>query len=348
MSKIAVNEITNEAGTGAPSFNEGINATSLNGGQFGGRRNLIINGAMQVAQRGTSVTGSTANSTYQTVDRWVTHSSGATYNASQEEVSLGGETGLPEQFKYYFRFNPTTGANNTSIWQHVEDVTRVQGIFTLSFYAKGTNPGGGSVKVELDQYLDTFSPVDEKIFSFTLTNTWQKYSFTFTPASLSGQTINDSNSSYRISFGQPDGDNSTDAWTLDITGVQLEVGDTATEFEHRSYGEELALCQRYFERIGGGNYAPIGNGMQRQTDQSHTQIYFKTTKRAPPTESRNNIVTTDRFIFDEPITGISQFYPTTYGAQIQYTHNSVGAERRPILISAPSAQIGYVDFDAEL
>ena len=83
--------------------------------------------------------------------------------------------------------------------------------------------------------------------SLTLTSSWQRFDFTFTLASLSGKTVG-AGSNIELDIVQPNADTGTAAWTLDFTGVQLEVGDTATDFEHRSYGDELARCQRYFER----------------------------------------------------------------------------------------------------
>lgn len=212
-------------------------------------RNLIINGAMEVAQRGTSVTGSTAGGTIHTVDRFFNHASGATYDSTQESVTLGGETGLPVQFKNYHKFNVTTGANNCAVWQTVEDVTKVQGTHTLSFYAKGVNPAGGNIDVTTRQDFGTSgsTAVDTTLGNFVLTSTWQRFTFTFDAASVAGKTINASNY-FRVMFHQPNADNGTAAWNLQITGVQLEVGDTATPFEHRSYGDELQKCQRYFQK----------------------------------------------------------------------------------------------------
>tara|TARA_B100000902_G_scaffold254204_1_gene240675 strand:+ start:189 stop:1208 length:1020 start_codon:yes stop_codon:yes gene_type:complete len=213
-------------------------------------RNLIINGAMQVAQRGTSVTGSTASAIL-TVDRFQTHASGATYDSLQQSVTLGGETGLPVQFKNYFKFNVTTGANNCAVWQTVEDVTKVQGTHTLSFYAKGVNPAGGSIDFTTRQDFGSggSTAADVLVGNFVLTSTWQRFTFTFDVASVAGKTIGAS-SYFRAMFHQPNGDSGSAAWNLQITGLQLEVGSEATPFEHRSYDDELSKCQRYFQAWG--------------------------------------------------------------------------------------------------
>ncbi len=209
-------------------------------------RNLIINGAMQVAQRGTSVTGNTSAG-YSTVDRIKHNASGGTLNMSQETLTVG-QTDIPSQFKNYFRVNATTGDNNAGIQYMVEDVQSVpEGSVTLSFYAKGTNPSGGNFEINLAQQFGSggSTSVTLPLETLAVTSAWQRFTYTLSIPNLSGKTIG-AGSNFLIYWRQPSADTGTSAWTLDITGVQLEVGDTATPFEHRSYGDELAKCQRYF------------------------------------------------------------------------------------------------------
>ena len=247
-----------------------------------GRKNLIINGAMEVAQRGTSVTGKTDSAAYLTVDRFANHSSGATYDSSQEEVTNGGMSGLPIKFKKYFKFSVTTGANNAGIWQTIENVRTVQGEHTFSFYARGVNPAGGVLEVDSRQWFNGSAEVDTLLGTFRLTDTWQRFTFTFTPPSLSGKTIG-SNSYYRLFIRQPNADNSTNAWHIDTTGWQLEVGKNATEFEHRSYGEELALCQRYYYEYPKGNtYNIIANGLANTTTNALFHFQYPVPMRSAP------------------------------------------------------------------
>jgi len=210
-------------------------------------RNLIVNSAMQVAQRGTSVTGATSSG-YSVVDRWSHNASGGTLDVSQEDFTLG-QTDVPSQIKHFQRVSATTGANNAGIRQRVEDVQSVaQGQVTVSFYAKGTNPNGGDFELEVLQNFGSggSSTVIVASESVVVTSAWQRFTFTLTVPSLSGKTVG-AGSYFQVYLRQPTADNSTSAWTLDFTGVQLEVGDTATPFEHpRSYSDELARCQRYF------------------------------------------------------------------------------------------------------
>ena len=213
-----------------------------------GRKNLIINGAMEVAQRNTSLTGRTDSATVLTVDRFHHHASGGTFNTSQQTVTNGGMPGLPIKFKNYLKFDVTTGANNCGVWQTIEDVRTVQGLHTCSFYARGTNPSSGKYELDFRQYFGSggSSTTELTPYEVVLSSEWQRYTFTFTPDSLSGKTVG-ADSYYRIFLRQPGDDNTTNAYSFEITGVQLEAGGNATEFEHRSYAEELTLCKRYYQ-----------------------------------------------------------------------------------------------------
>ena len=259
-----------------------INEAGLNVNQYG-NRNLIINGGMEVAQRGTSVTGSTASAIL-TVDRFQTHASGATYDSLQQSVTLGGETGLPVQFKNYFKFNVTTGANNCAVWQTVEDVTKVQGTHTLSFYAKGVNPAGGSIDFTTRQDFGSggSTAADVLVGNFVLTSTWQRFTFTFDVASVAGKTIGAS-SYFRAMFHQPNGDSGSAAWNLQITGLQLELGDTATDFEHRTFDDERERCERYFQKWD--VETTLGAGLWFSGNQVLGNLSFRKIMRTSPTMS---------------------------------------------------------------
>ena len=312
-------------------------------------RNMIINGAMQVAQRATSVTGQVGSGVL-TVDRFQGHGSGATFNMSQQDVTLGGESGLPIQFTKFLRYNATTGANNCGVWQAVEDVTRVQGTHTLSFYAKGTNPAGGAISIDIRQYFGSggSSELDDDTRTFSVTSTWQRFTFTTTPT-VAGKTIGTS-SYYRPFFKQPASDNGSAAWTLDITGVQLEVGDTATPFEHRSYGDELAKCQRYYFRLHNpSGFSYVAMGLSRTGAAAlGFMIPYPVTMRAIPSVSINAIDI-------EPPPGGSYAVNNSFGSYGS-THNTGmvltkstgtwGVERPVFMLLRDSTS--YVIADAEL
>ena len=226
-----------------------------------GRKNLIINGGFDVAQRGTSFTGTQIY----TLDRWYMDESGSTTTLTQETHTLG-QTDVPDNPKYYLKMNTTTGANNCRIEQNIEGVHHAAGqSATLSFWAKGVNPAGGNYNINMNQLFGTGgSPSTETSVSlgtFTVTSSWVKKSFTVTLASISGKTLGTTlgTDHLKLQILQPDGDSGSAAWNLNISNIQFELGSVATDFEHRSYGEELRLCQRYFYRYKGATQERIYN-----------------------------------------------------------------------------------------
>ena len=202
-----------------------------------GRRNLVINGDMRAAQRGSSQT----NSSYGSVDRWYIYSSGGTF--TQETSSP------PEGFSHYLTCTSATGSVIVS--QAIElPATGSAGVFyngqtiTISYYAKSTSAGDAlynpiSFRNGVTSITNLVSVESDSSNTNVLTTSWVRYSKTYTI----GVNLNSNNTCLVIqprTSGAPSGD-------ISITGVQLEVGDTATDFEHRSYGEELSLCQRYYQ-----------------------------------------------------------------------------------------------------
>jgi len=285
-------------------------------------RNLIINGAMQVAQRGTSVTGATSSG-YSTVDRINHNSSGATLDMSRQDFAFG-QVDVPSQFKHYFRINATTGANNAGLRYRVEDVQSVpEGKVTLSFYAKGTNPNGGNLELDLSQSFGSggSTSVSLPAETITLTSSWQRFTYTVTIPSISGKTVG-AGSNFQIYCKQPNGDNSTNAWTLDITGIQLEVGDTATPFEHRSYGQELALCQRYYQFADTNNgtytFGPATCGFTHAPSSIPTSVQL----RATPTVSLLGTWTFRQGGSDTSINGVFSTVPASGMLLIDYVLSS--------------------------
>ena len=271
----------------------------LTNSQIGGRRNIIINGAMQVAQRGTSASSKTS-SDYFTCDRWRTEASGATYNTSQQTNSASdmATTGA----EHFLRMEVTTGNNNSGISQKIEaqNIKQFKGKkLTLSFYAKGTNPNGGSFDVRR-QFSDGVNPsATRENSSLTVTSSWVKYTYTFDYPDEGSVDLTLNTAKMSLSFLQPDGDTSTNAWTLDLTSVQLEVGSQATPFEHRSFGEELALCQRYYYQEFGeptGTYYTLLPSNRWSVNTNFITIFTHENMRAAPSLSMASGSTTGDMI----------------------------------------------------
>jgi len=238
MSTLKVDTITKADGTNSISQDAIITTSSP---QLG-RRNLIINGAMQVWQRGTS-----ASSYGYAADRWYLNGSGATVTMTQQSFAVEQED-VPFNPKYYLNLNVTTGNNNCGIHYKHEGTHEFDNkTLTLSFYAKSSN--ARELTIQFQTVADSGTEiVNHTVTSstFTPTSSWQRYTFQLTAADMSGVRTYAGND-YTVIVISQGSDTSTSAWQLDITGVQLEVGSVATPFEHRSYGEELALCQRYYQ-----------------------------------------------------------------------------------------------------
>ena len=275
-----------------------------------GRKNIIINGAMQVSQRSTSETGKGASDGYFTLDRFKI-ANGAT-SAGRYTMSQSSVTDL-EGFSNALKIDCTTAdtsiaADEALILQQNIEGFNVQQLkatstttraFTLSFYAKSN--ASRAIASEL-RFSSGTNRQASKLH--TIGTSWARYTFTV-PAASSTQIDNDNSNQMQVNFWLHAGSTFTSGTlsatfeasnnanraagigsifastdnTLEITGIQLEVGSQATPFEHRSFGEELALCQRYFQ-LGG---ACTG----RTYSDSQAELYhsFQCTMRSAPTIS---------------------------------------------------------------
>lgn len=217
-------------------------------------KNLIINGDMAINQREFTTLSGTFNQ--YTVDRMFAQDSGATATVTLNTMSLADlQTIGYSDSTNYLTMDVTAGDNYAGIEQRIEGLKQFSGRqVTLSFWAKGTNPTtAGNLRItSIENFGTSGSPsstVLTDVGTFTLTSSWVKQSITFVVNDSTTKTFGtDDNAYLRLSIGQGS-DTSTDAWDLDIKNVQLEFGDTATEFEYVKPSEQLANCKRYFERI---------------------------------------------------------------------------------------------------
>jgi hypothetical protein len=242
--------------------------SDLQGATYG-MKNRIINGAMGIWQRGTS--GFTTLGNY-SADRWQ-----VTSNTSLSAVAQSSD--VPSGFKYSLS---VTGTNYPQAIQKVEAANcfdLVGQTVTMSFWLKQTSGAGANSIVAYLAYAnatDNFSGITVISNSIiTGTGSWTQYSTTFT--NLPAGAAN----GLQLTIYA----NTASSATFLITGVQLEKGTTATAFDYRSYGTELALCQRYYY---GWSYT-LNNGLQSQlinstgTAGSGVNIVFPQTMRSAPT-----------------------------------------------------------------
>lgn len=264
------------AGRGLLQVNGDIEILSHNGGQLAGFRNKIINGRMDIAERGTSfpVTG---NSASYCLDRFA-----AIYNTTAA-VTLSQQADAPSSNEYQYSLRATVTTADTSIAaneffnlrQKIEgfNVRDLIGrTFTLSFWVRSSKTGTHCVSFNNDSIDRGY--VTE--YTVSAANTWERKSITVSGGLITAGVWNWTNgtglqviwslacgSTFQTTAGswQTGGFVATanQVNCLDtvgnifaVTGLQLEVGSVATPFEHRPYGAELALCQRYFENFNLG------------------------------------------------------------------------------------------------
>ena len=230
--------------------------SSINSGQVFGAKNLIINGAFQVWQRGTSHNSSGVGS----ADRWYLNLSGGTATASQSSFT-DGQTDVPGNPAYFMNLNVTTGNDNCG-WQYRREGTWqfANDVYTLSFYAKSADARQMTVASDsFDSSADVVSAHTVSPSTFTPTSSWQRFTFKITHSNMSGLGSYANGDWTRISISQGS-DTSTDAWQFDIWGMQLEKGEEATDFEHIPFDLELHRCKRYFQKTFNYDTAPENGG----------------------------------------------------------------------------------------
>ena len=278
--------------------------SSLNDGPLSGARNRIINGDMRIDQRAASVT----TGAY-TVDRWEYQTSAAS------KFTIGQNTAAPTGFVNSLLATSSSAysvaaGDYFSVQQKIEGTntadlawgTASAKTVTLSFYVRSSLTGtfGGSIKNSAVNRSYPFS------YTISAANTWEQKSITI-PGDTSGTWLTTTGIGMNVCFSLGAGSTfsgTAGAWaaaeyftatgatsvvgtngaTFYITGVQLEAGSVATPFERRSYGQELALCQRYCPAIsyytnGGDRFL----GAAGSTTNSNPIVNFQVTPRTAPT-----------------------------------------------------------------
>ena len=286
-----------------------IDPNGLNIGQIGGTRSKIINGAMTIDQRnaGAAVTFDTA-ATY-LVDRWTQNNAGGATITGQQSTTA------PSGFKNSLLVTATTGgapsAGQARVFRQIVEGFNIADLgwggasaqpITVSFWVRSTATGTFCCYVSNAAYNRS----QVQTFSITSADTWEYKTVTF-----SGDTSGTwgTGNGHGIEFGIDVGSGSNfeatvGAWNagwytrtagavilsattnanIYITGVQLEAGDTATPFEHRSYGAELALCQRYyFQKYAGDTQFGIAVPYNLTSGNQWLTYYLPQVMRAIPT-----------------------------------------------------------------
>ena len=303
-------------------------------------RNIILNGAMQVWQRGTSTTTVTSG-TYETVDRfkfWESTDGAYTIEQSTDVPSGKG-------FAHSVKLAVTTADTSLGASQYSQFAQRIEAFnvqqlaygtseaktVTVSFWIKSNKTGSYGFNLFKNAAGNT-GYIYHKSFSIDAADTWEKKIITVTPTAgstsfitSSGGAIDPASTSglevyFNLAMGSTFSGATDDSWSSDtndynvsgnvnwmdstsnnlyITGVQLEVGDTATDFEHRSFGDELVKCERYFQTYSKRNWQ--GTNEHSGNYKMYLDGVFRQKMRAAPTATFVGTVTIGR-----PQVGVSQ------------------------------------------
>ena len=348
---------------------------TLGAGNASSFKNRIINGAMVIDQRNAGASVTPADGAY-TVDRWKYNLSQASKFTSQQSttaptgfsnsllstVSSAYSIGAGDYFMFSQRIEGFNFADMN--WGTANAVP-----VTLSFWVRSSLTGtfGGSLQNSAENRSYPFT------YSISSANTWEQKTVTIA-GDTSGTWVGATNgaglklwlglgvgSTYSGTAGAWAGSTyysatgatsvvGTNGATFYITGVQLEVGTVATSFDYRSYGNELALCQRYYAKLlanASNLFVAFGSGFAQTSTAANIYVKYPQTMRSSPTANFNLIAVNDNSVQ----AGVTSFGGGNIGfdsALLSAVTASVLTVNRPVLLLANNSASGYVDFSAEL
>jgi len=334
--------------------------SEINGGPIAGTRNRIINGNFDIAQRGTSF-AAIANDAY-SLDRWTWGQIGAMVCTVSQSTDVPNNT-----FQSSYKVDVTTVDSSIAAGDYAFVSQKIEGYnvrdlisttFTLSFWAK--SPKTGVHCVSFSNSGQNRSYIKE--YTVAVANTWEYKTVTVAGGLITAGTWDWTNGEgLEVGFSLATGSTyqtTADAWqtgdflatanqvnVMDntandffLTGVQLEPGGVATPFERRSFGAELALCQRYFEKTFSQDVSPASNagivGAISTTsganiaNAAHVNYVFKVEKRATPSITLYN-----------PSAAGSQWRDLNNGLNVDSLTDAIGTAQATIVINgAPAIQ----------
>jgi hypothetical protein len=356
--------------TGAPS----IGGAGLGMGM--GFRNRIINGAMVIDQRNAGAeVNPVVNATYY-LDRWVPLSTQTSklkikQNAGSVTPPVGhiNYLGLTSLSAY-----SVTATDVFEIRQNIEGLNVADlgwgaagaATVTLSFWVYSSLTGTFGGALQNSAYNRSYP------FTFTISaaNTWEQKTITIA-GDTTGTWLTTNGIGVRVVFGLGVGSTysgTAGAWagteyhsatgatsvvgtngaTFYITGVQLEKGSTATSFDYRPYGTELALCQRYYARLQAGTsaYTGFGSGLAYSTTNATIFIKYPVTMRSSPSLSGANLGFNDGLV-SNAVTAINASYLGTDSGIHQFTSSGL-TQYRPYILAGNNSTSAYIDLSSEL
>ena len=336
---LSVGNSTSPSATSTGNIN--ASGTVIMGSSF--LRNRLINGDMGVYQRG-SVAATTSGA--YTLDRWFVTPTGATVTVTQSTTTI------PTGFADSLNVAGAASVTNVSVRQRIESVNTqdlASGVIvTVSgriYQSTGSAVTTATIALAAPTALDNYTSTTSAATTYTLPSipnaTWTTFSNTFT---LTTSCVNGLQVTIALGTGLTTG-------SFNLTGVQLEVGSVATPFERRQYGQELALCERYFQLWGSGtNSSENGLGLSGVCISTTTALItapFRTVMRGAPTITVSNTLTARYYNTSTNITSLGGYYADTRGGYADITITS-GTNGSGIIVRAESPYTGRINLSAEL
>ena len=293
-------------------------AALIGSGQAQGNRNLFLNPQMQLAQRGTSAVAAGAG-TYPSIDRIKCYESTDGAFTLEQSTTVPSNQGFSNSAKFVVttadtslaagQYAQATQVIEAQNLQHLNYGTSGAKALTLSFWCRSSKTGTYCITIVKE---DSTATQYVKEFSVSSADTWEKKTITIEPDSnitaAAGAIANDNGAGLYVYWNFAQGSTYTgatdDTWSTNtnhfattnqvnwmdstsndfyLTGIQLEIGEVATPFEHRSFGDELAKCQRYHQKI---DFLTSNGGVANSW--YYANVNFLTTMRAAPTLSNTS------------------------------------------------------------
>ena len=335
-------------------------------------RNILYNGSMEISQRATSVTGIGASNGYFTLDRWQIQASNTAGRLTMTQTADG-----PSGFATCLKLDCTTADTSVAAAESLQLTQSLEGFdvqqlkkgtasaeqITISFYVKGN----ASATYVAEMYdLDSDTHINK---TFSVTTSWTRIELTYV-GDTSNPFDNNNGGSLQFNIWLHAGSNFTSGtiqypWgagnnpgraagitsffdstnrTFFITGVQMEAGPVATPFEHRSYGQELALCQRYFQQL----FSFQAYASNTTTIQGSAACIIS--MRATPTLSAGGALTvTDGAAnYAQSSLNFGGTTGTSNGLAFNAANFSGLTQFRPCMNNSESSSVGSLTFSAEL
>jgi len=345
-----------------------------------GFRNIIINGDMSIAQRSTSASSITSSG-YHALDRHrLAISSLGTWTISQS-TDVPSAQGFAKSMKFDCTTADASPSASDVMWvqhriegqnlQYIKKGTANAESLTLSFWVKSNKTG---------TYIAELEDTDNsrhiaKSYTIDSANTWEKKTITFAGDTTSTLT-NDNNTSLELHLYLGAGTNYTSgtlatSWSSNtdanravgqvnladstsnewyVTGIQLEAGDVASDFEFLPFDVNLQRCQRYFQFRGGAGNVAIASGMSTATNVGCFAIPYFSTMRSAPSLSFSSVMATDNTNYDSNVSSTAAIQSSNNSTRVYFNTASTNmTQYRPAFLTVlGSATSSGITLSAEL